>query len=167
MGLDPGRVWDLAVEVLAVVEDGYSAAAVPLPDRRYVSAGTPAYDCDQLVIWVARLGSHAGDPAADFTTAVGAHPAMSLRYAELNVTLLRCVPVVELDDQGGVILPSVLEEERAAELVLHDSLRIWQTLLEGRARLTTCNSLAWAGWASDPPEGGLAGGTLTLRAGLE
>jgi hypothetical protein len=160
------RVWDLATEVLAVVEDGYAAAGVELPARRLVTPGTPAFDCDMLAVWVDSITEHQGDINAPVASPIRSHPGATLRRASINVTILRCVPVVDLTEDGAIVLPDVQLEEAAAAAILLDAELVRQCIIEGAGRITACHNLLPAGWRQDGPDGGLSGGTLTYICGL-
>lgn len=45
MPLSPSHVYDIAADLLASVVALFTAAGITLPDRRYVHAGEPAWDC--------------------------------------------------------------------------------------------------------------------------
>jgi hypothetical protein len=73
--------------VLDAVAGGFEQAGVPLPERRFYSAGTPAIDCECLVVVLRQVYiGPPGDEAARPQRCDGPRTAM------LEVQLHRCVP---------------------------------------------------------------------------
>lgn len=165
MPLAPDRPHRLARDMVDAIAAYYDGNDIALPHPRFVTTGTVVADCELLAVSVERIYPHAGDAMVDSATAVRAHPGHSMRGLVAAVTVLRCVP--SLDGSGQP--PPAEDIEAGAALVLEDAQHVWNALHAAHKAgvLTSCNSLGWSGWDSYGPEGGMAGGTLVVRAGLE
>ncbi len=152
----------LAGDALAAVEAGYAEAGVALPERRLVSAGQSPWDCELVNVWVQRDYPTAGGPESALFVSITAHPAHFFRAAVLGVQVVRCYPTV--GDMGEP--PDPAEETLAAELIHGDVDLLWRSLLAASSAGTFSqrNGVAYEGWVSLGPDGGLAGGVLTLHA---
>ena len=158
----PAFVHPLAVSALDAIETHYAGAGVALPDRRLVSAGQSPWDCELVNVWVQRDYPTAGGPEFATQVSIGAHPGHFFRAAVLGVQVVRCYPTIS--DDGTP--PSPTEETEAAELVHGDVDLCWQALLAANAAGTFSqrNGVAYEGWVALGPDGGLAGGVLTVHA---
>lgn len=165
MGLHPDRPADLARDMLEAVAGYYQANGLALPYPRFVTTGQVVADCELAAVSVQRLFSHAGDVSAEVVPGVRAHVGHAMRGMVAAVSVLRCVPT--LDEAGDP--PPADAVEDGARLVLADAQHTWNALYDAHrdGRLTSCNSLVWGGWDAYGPEGGIAGGFLIVRAGLE
>lgn len=152
----------LPAQALAAIEDGYTAAGVTLPDRRLVSAGQSPWDCELVNVWVQRDYPTAGGPEFATLLSIAAHPGHFFRAAVLGVQVVRCYPT--MSDAGDP--PDPTEETLAADLVHGDVDLVWQSLLAASAagRFSQRNGVAYEGWTALGPDGGLAGGVLTVHA---
>lgn len=81
---------DRALEKVEAVFQSYD---VPLPDRRYWTIGTPAIDCEQLV--VSFVQAYLGTPGDEASTPQRCHQP---RSAVLSISIAREIPTV---GQGG------------------------------------------------------------------
>lgn len=164
MATPTDRLFVVADQVLAALESFYPAApdSLALPERRYVSDGTPAYDCEQVAVQVARTMGILGNVAAE--QAMQVLGPMVQRAAEVVVHVIRCAPVV--DDDGSA--PSTDEVEASARGVLADAVMVPDALLAAykAGLLGACSGVALGGWAGYGPEGGLVGGLVTVRLDL-
>lgn len=164
------RWYQAASDLLAVVVAGYAAEGVPLPARQLVTPGVPAWDidvapCDGLVgVYVERQFSYAGNLAQEVIEPLYPAVGFATRGAVVSVNVLRCVPV--LTDQG--LPPAATAEEAAAATILGDSQLLVNTIVAAvrDGEIGGCGSLALEGWRSLGPEGGWAGGALTVRLGV-
>jgi hypothetical protein len=163
-------LFDLATGVIAALEAGYPAApdVAALPERRYVSDGVPAWDCEQLTVHVVRTFNAAlpggGAAGAPGIPAFGKGP--TIRAAEIVVTIVRCSPTIGDDDGlNEASIPSVEEIEAAALVVLSDAEMIPMLLEEAvRTRqLPSCEAITFVSWDGAGPEGGLVGGGCRLQ----
>lgn len=164
--MNPDLPYLLAQDVLDTVVGYYQEQAVPLPERRYIAPGTPAYDCAQVVVWVSQIISWSNQPNQVATTPMVEGVPARARAAAYNLAILRDVPIPSGTAQTYV-LPAVEDEQAAARLVLADSQLAWQALRDAsRARLLGVpDGLVFLGWDMIAPFGGLAGGNL--RVSLE
>lgn len=163
--MNQDRLVNLADAVLVVVEDFYATNGWPLPGRRLITPGQPAWDCEQVTVHVETVVGHGGDPMIETVEARLAHPAFAMRAAMIAVSIIRCVPVI--NDQGYP--PHAADEQAAASDILRDAVRVWEAFrLAVRAGdLPGCGAAGFVGWESVGPEGGFAGGTARFRVSLE
>lgn len=89
-------------EVLTRVKAAYLASGVDLPDRAYWTLGTPAVDCEQVV--VSFVQAYVGPPGDEAGVPQRCH---SPRTAALTVTVSRCVPTI--GTRGRVPKPSEIQ----------------------------------------------------------
>lgn len=166
MAPPPGRIWDVLGDVLGAVVARHGG---DLPDRTYRSAGPPPYDCELLAVWCETTAGTDADPAVDANQSLRTHAAHVMRAATIVITLVRCVPAADLNEAtGDVILPTVDEEETAAEVLYTDAQRVLNALIaeEKAGGLTSCNGLVFQSWTAVPADGGLVGGETRVRIGL-
>jgi hypothetical protein len=158
----PAFLHPLAVSALDAVVAHYAAIGVELPKRRLVSAGQSPWDCELVNVWVQRDYPTAGGPESALFVSVRAAAAHFFRAAVLGVQVVRCYPTV--DDMGEP--PDPAEETIAAELVHGDVDHLWAALLAASSAGTFSqrNGVAYEGWTALGPDGGLAGGVLTVHA---
>lgn len=159
MSLGQGlQVDDLADVLLEHVVTHFGAAGVELPAHRVVTAGAPAWDCEQLTVTLVGIGwGQALDSATASARPGSPMSVFALRHAVYAVSLVRCVPVP--DDQLGP--PSMAELNSAGLRFMRDAGLLSQALVEVasgvRNRLGPAGSVQ-AGMI-DPigPEGGFVG----------
>jgi hypothetical protein len=168
--LDALTLFDLGVAVKDAIETHWPGDAEPLPDRRFVSNGSMVWDCDQLAIGVDRTFGTLGDPAFE---SVSAQASGGLTYvvtaATVTALLLRCVPMVETDENDEVIsIPTSTEMQDSAQLILSDSINLYNALLLAyqAGELAPCQGLAFESGQAEGPEGGLGGWSIKIRAAL-
>jgi len=140
-----------------------------LPDRRVISHGAPAWDCELVAVWCEGTGGYEGDvtlPTPGPLTRQGAH---SMRAAQIGITIVRCdLSAAELDLRGGEVdLPSALSVTETARVTYADQAHVMNALLTADAS-GKFGIHQWApiSWTPEGPDGGLAGSTLRLSAGL-
>jgi hypothetical protein len=92
----------------------------------------------------------------------------AMRVGTFVITLVRCTPAVPDSKGPKVSLPTVAQEEDAAEQLYGDSQRILNALVTAHraGELTGCHSLMFLEWAPIGPEGGYVAGELRVRIGL-
>lgn len=168
MAPDPTRIWLLANAVKDALVDGFAAAGVDLPARRFVSPGLPAWDCELLAVQAERSFGYAGNLTTEQLDPMLGAAGHTMRAVVFALHLIRCVPVV---DQAAetVLVPEVGDEEEAAETILTDA-QVMLTALVAAQRagdLPRCSGLALETWTNVGPQGGLGGGILRVRLGLE
>jgi hypothetical protein len=105
--------------VLGAIEDTFVAAEVDLPERRYITFGTPPADCAQLTVALQQL--YLGPPGAPVSEPT---PCSSPTTAVLRVELLREVPIPQ-DRDLTVAVPKLIasakEQIKDAELLLEST----------------------------------------------
>lgn len=105
----PGQrltIREMAESILGAIVDHYTAAAVTLPERRYVAPGDPtqiAWDCEQLVVAVQGVGWGQATNAATLSPKIGSQvSATAVRHVVFDVALVRCTPSDGDPDTGLV-----------------------------------------------------------------
>jgi hypothetical protein len=104
---DPNALVTIAEGIKARVIELYEQAhdydpSIALPARRYWQTGQPAYDCEQMVVWLESLQEGLiGDVAAP------QHPCDVFITATFKVAVVRCIAVG--DDNGTPPLPAAIE----------------------------------------------------------
>lgn len=154
-------LYTLAGDLLAAVE-GYFAAeapAVDLPDRRYVTTGSPAFDCEQVTVTIPQLFT--GLPGSAY---VGPLVPGVTSAVELQVSVIRCVPT--MDDGGNP--PDTTDLETSAQELLIDADLLRAAMFEAKKDgvFDTCNDVVIAETIAYGPEGGFGGWTQIVRVGL-
>lgn len=161
------RAFDLAGDLKDVIAAFYDdpTSGLSLPERRLVTIGLPAADCELFAVAVESIVPITG--TADATT-IGSdrdEVAFYMRALVVGLWVLRCVP--GLNDRGEI--PTVAEEEDAAELILSDATNMELALTQGLddGVLPGCGGFAFIGWESITAEGYLGGGVLRCQVSIE
>lgn len=151
------RVWQTASTALDVV----TAALVSPPTRQYVAIGTPALDCEQVVVSIDRVHGHQGPVSTEDTAALR---CLVMRAVELSIWVLRCAPV--LADDGTP--PSVDALNASSQEIAADPATILQALLDAYKDGTLGSSwgVAFLDARALTPQGGLAGWQQRVRYDL-
>jgi hypothetical protein len=165
MQIDPDRAYTIAGLVVDAIADHYDGLGLPLPERRYVAPGLPAYDCPMLAVHVERIFPHDGNLGVESVPQLEGEAAFYMRGIALAVYLLRCVPPLNNDGTP----PAADLEETAAADILRDPVHEWRAVLAAldAGDLPGCGGLAWQGWESVTPDGLLGGGVLRFLVSLE
>lgn len=146
-------VWDIAVALKEAVIDGYAAAGISLPARRYIADGLVAMDnCEQFAVQLVR--DYEGLPGLEDQTAL--QPAcLFTRAAEFDLWIIHCAP--KMDKQGKA--PSVADIEASAHTVLIDAALLPRVLYNAYVdgMLNSCDSLMLGQLLGYGPEGGVVG----------
>ncbi len=160
MGIPRDRVYAAASALLETARDYYVDNGEEWPDRYYVSPGIPAWDCEQAVAYVERTFSGLTDQET-----FAPIDCLVVRSATIVVEIARCVPGIQNDGLDNTVLPTVDQEDTAAQLVLADPVLLVNAAVDGyRAGLLSgCRGLAVVEWESIGPEGGVAGGRQRFR----
>lgn len=142
-------LYDTAAGLLAQAVNAYTAAGLTPPDRRYVSAGEPAWDDEQLVVQVDSF--RWGLPQ---TPGIAVAQSPALRTADLIVHITRCMPGP--DEQGQPPTAALLDASSRTLLV--EAWTVFETLagLAAERLLNGCGSVAVGAAVLVGPEGGLA-----------
>lgn len=156
------RLYALAAATLTAVENGYAAASVPLPDRRYVSNGLPAWDCEQVAVYVETVSPTLGDPAVPFIQARVL--PLGMRGAQIAIGIVRCVPVMDNDANP----PPVIDEEGAALAIYRDPVVTLDAIrLAIGDGIPGCGGATYLGWTNLNAQGGLGGGVSRFALSME
>jgi hypothetical protein len=152
------EVDQLAQVLLAHTIVHFGAAGVELPEHRVVTAGAPAWDCEQLTVTLVGVGwGQAPDSATESARPGSPVSVYAVRHALYAVSLVRCVPVP--DEQGAA--PTMAELNAAGLRFMRDAGLLSQALVEVGSGLR--NQLGPAGSVQagmiEPigPEGGFVG----------
>lgn len=150
---DAYSIRDLMDGVLARVVSVYESYSVPLPVKQYWTMGTPAMDCEQLV--VAFVQAYLGAPGDEANTPQRCNMPKS---AVLSITVTREIPIV--GQSGKPPLASKIQEYSEISAVdawvLMDSVKMldmWDEGGYGPGVIATISSLE--------PQGGLQ--TINLQ----
>ena len=159
------RIKDVCDDLLAAVIMYHGGV---LPDRQFVSAGAPAWDCELVAVWCERTGPYDGEVNVEQPSSFSPSAAHSLRYGTFVVSIARCTPAVPDSKAGKIILPTVGDEESAATELYEDAQRIANGLLEAEqaGALPGCHGIAGVDWRVVGPSGGFVAGEFRVRVGL-
>lgn len=167
----PNRVHDLAIAVLGAVVDYYAAAGYPLPDRRLISAGPPAWDCESVAVWVERTHGHEGDINIEAPTALVASAGSMSRAMQAVVTICRCSPeYIDVNDIAGTItFPPPEEITETARLVHYDEPLVTEAIRVGArdGKLPDLNDWSVLGWQVIGPMAGFVASELHVKLGTD
>lgn len=166
------RLVDLAQAVLDAVVARWDAwdgdpdlpHLKPLPARQLVTVGTPAADCEQVVVGVERVfGAGGGNPAQERIIPL-TEGAPYLQTAVFAIEILRCVTVP--DAQKRPPKPDTMSGEAFVQLT--DQEAVLECLMAAQAAgdLAGCGGLALEGWRAVTASGGLSGGVTRVRLNL-
>lgn len=158
MALPADRLYDAARALLDVVVEHYATVGVPLPPRQFVSDGTPAWDCEQVCVYVERTAS--GTVEAETTTAIN---CLVVRSAQITVEIARCTPVFA--DEFSDAPPTAEAIEAVSRLVLADPMHLTNAIVAAHraGNLGGDKGLSLIEWESLGPQGGLVGGRQRIR----
>lgn len=157
-------LFGFASKFLDLVQEQLTDMGVSVPDRVYVAPALDlAFDCEQLTVHLARIISNF--QGQDTPYPVVTHAKLR-KSAELFVTLVRCVPV--MNDDGSP--PSVDALQAAAGVQVNDMscLRRAVEQIEHQHLLLPINVPATVGPAqSIGPLGGLAASQVMYTAEIQ
>jgi hypothetical protein len=159
-------VYDLASELLAVAESATALTTAGTPDRSYIAASSPPWDCCPfLTVHVAALSELTTSPLVPA-------PATGLRtqfgrvtLAQLVVTVVRCA--ARVPDTG---LPSVTDLEAVAAQVQEDGWALWNGLrwaVECETFLDLCSYVFVDRGVAITEQGNCVGWQFSIRAQIE
>jgi hypothetical protein len=137
-----------------------------LPDRQYVAAGPPAWDCELLAAWCEGTAGTGADPGNE-ANAAGA--AWAMRVGTFVLTLVRCMPPAELSETGDVLtLPTTDEETAAAQVLYEDAQRLLNAVVATyrAGDLPGCHGVSFLAWTVLGPAGNLVAGELRVAIKL-
>ena len=139
--------------VLERVENVFASYGVPLPKRRYWTLGSPATDCEQLVVWLAQL--YLGPPGDQASRPMRCNVP---RTAVLSISVSRAVPTVGMNGRP----PSSDKIELSSQLSAVDIWVLMQSINDLDAWDDTGYGLGVIATAeTSEPQGGFQ--TVTLQ----
>lgn len=146
-------------EVLDRVINCYGSFNMPLPSRRYWTLGTPAVDCEQLVVSMIQM--YVGTPGDEATDPRRCNDP---RSATLNISVSRAVPIAQQNGNP----PSADDIQNASVVSAYDA---W-VLMESIQQLDAWGDMGSYGLgviatvdAADP-EGGFATTRMTITMAI-
>jgi hypothetical protein len=160
-------LWESAGELLLVAEDALSETSGGTPDRSYVSASEPAFDCCPfLTVYVSALtedttGVGPGGVAGGHRTGRG-----SIILATYQILAVRCAAPY---GNKGVDVPTPEAIEAVAQLVTEDGWSLWNRIrsaVKCEEIFGTCSEVYFDGGVPIPEQGGCVGWRFTIRAAL-
>lgn len=140
-----------------------------LPERRVISHGLPALDCELVAVWCEQTLGYEGDVTVAVGGPLNPQAAHSMRAATIGITISRCdLSAAELDLVGGEVeLPSPFSVTETARITYADQAHVMNALLAAtKAGVFGQHQWAPLSWTTEGPEGGLAGSTLRISVGL-
>lgn len=148
----------LLAAVLAAVEDGFTAAGVDLPDRRYVSHTLPAHDCEQVTVYGPRRFPHTGDMSIEQPSP---YAVLWQEGLTVEIDIVRCAP--EMGEDGSA--PSVAALDAASVVLYRDSDLVFSSIVDAveSGDLPGCEGAVWLGWQNGAADGGLMFGVSTVN----
>jgi hypothetical protein len=139
----------------------YDDASIPLPARRLVTPGLPAFDCEQFTVTAMSSYNVSGPISTSVYEQRTAAVGFDLRTLIIDLTVVRCMAV--LGDSGKA--PTVAQIEADAEAVAVDevALRAAVDVAVADGTLPAFTNVAMDQWTAIPPLGGYGGSTLRIR----
>ena len=118
-------LYDLCRELLEASADALALGTTGAPSRQFVSAGMPAFDCEQLTV-------HAGGTTEAYTLPVEppmqpglrASTTAAVNLVQMTVTIIRCATVQQNTKQS----PPAASLDQDAQKTLADLWVIWNHL---------------------------------------
>lgn len=152
-------IYQLGQDLLAAVVDHFTDETIDLPERRYVTIGAPAIDCEQVVVSVSQFFS--GLPGAAYVGPLVPGVTSSVEFA---VSVVRCVATP--DDRGNPPTVEDLATDAQALLADADTLRAAMFIAKKDGVFDNCNDIVIAETTAVGPEGGFGGWSQLIRVGL-
>lgn len=174
-------LYNTATYVAGLAEALLASAAAsvvtnPAPTRQYVSFGEPAWDCDQLAVWVSRIFPAAiGTRRGVFPEPGPDEPCGIRAAAEFGVTLLRCdAPGVTGTLDGSIAPPTAAVLTAHTRALNIDGWELFQGLvtrwsagtLLGNPDPIPCSLTSVGTLTPFNPSGGIAGWTMKIVSTL-
>lgn len=158
------RATVLATALLDAIVAGYESYGVELPARRFLAPGLPAWDCEEVAVWIERIFQHQGDVNIETNTVSAAHPALMMQGAMMRVLVTRCTPMMY--DDGSP--PPTSESTAAALSIYADQMLVRNSIIDAynRGELAGCSGLSIVEWVAAADSGGMGGGVTGVRLSL-
>ena len=149
-----------ALDTIPTFDPGLGGA----PDRTYVNAGQPAFDCcDQLTVnaWIIRTAP------TEVGLDVGTQHRLGYRinHVGAQISITRC-----LDENSLTVPPQATSLQALAEQTNADAWALWNhlwNLARSGDLVSICDEMFFDALTPVQPSGGCAGWVLNLRAQLE
>jgi hypothetical protein len=149
------RVANLADALMQKVIDVFAMEGVPLPERRFLTVGTPVHDCEELVVVFSSLSK--GLPGQE-DTSQRCDASVSVTF---QIHLVRCFP---LPGGRGNLAPSAESLSTNADGLMQDA---W-LLVKAASELVDNPFVSFGGMVNsvqaEEPQGGFSAvvGSLTM-----
>lgn len=166
MPVELSRLYDLCADALTAVAAYYAAEGKFLPEKRFVSPGPPAHDCEMCAVYITDTGPIDGDVTTSLPEQITPSAPWGLRAATLVVEIVRCVSVPE-ETGGGIRLPSAAQLEADSLAVYSDAALTVNGLMAGvkDETLPRLHTVAPDRWELVGPEGGFVASRQTVLVG--
>lgn len=149
----PTHIFDIATTLLDSVVAIYADASVPLPTRQCVVEGTPAWDCEMVVVYLRRTYPRYAELPLRCS---------GLRSAELHISIIRCASTPQ--DDGTP--PTCATIESFSSLILTDAwllpAGLSETSFNGGLGFP-CDGIEIGDLIVNGPDGGFGGVDLTIN----
>lgn len=171
---DIGDLHALALELLDACSEAldsipsFDGDLKGAPDRAFVSAGTPVWDCcEQLAVHYPFLGEADTSPG-------GLNAGTRFKHGRINhvlliATITRCVPT-GVEHNGDYRPPTPAALTAAGKQHNADGWALWNHLFNLQSSgllLTLCDEVFFDGITAAAPAGGCAGWTVAVRTSLD
>lgn len=160
-------VVDLLDRLLDAVVAHYTDVGADLPERRLISAGPPAWDCESVAVWGERTAGHDGDINHETPTSLTGFHGSMLRALTAGVTITRCtVDVPDINPLSGrPEWPSAADVTAEASVVYQDEPLVTEAIRLGAAAglLPNLNDWSLLDWKVVGPLGGFVASELKVR----
>lgn len=165
MAPEPERVYNLCQALLGAVVDRHGGT---LPDRQFVSAMAPSWDCDLLAVWHEVAEGYEGNPTVATTQSMPSGAGYAMRAGTFVITMVRKTCAIVRSQGNKAILPTVEQEEDAARTLYGDEQRMVNAVVAAvkAGEIAGCHSLAILGWQGIGPDGEYVAGELRVRIGM-
>lgn len=141
------------------------------PGRRYVHAGVPVHDCEQLVVWAPTVDEASTLRPSEFGMMGAGERGITGRvnFVQLMVSLVRCYV---MDTSGTIVLdtPSVAALAQSGKQGNADVWSMWCGINQARREgwfEGTCTAVAFGRAQAIQPLGGVYGWTIPLEFQVE
>lgn len=145
-------LYDLAVFILAKIQEIFAREGVDLPDRQYVTSGQPAQDCEQVTVAFQQM--YIGPPGDE---ASAPQRCDGPRSATFQIAITRCISVG--DKRGNP--PTAAQLQADARRLMRDATILMNSVNELDDYLGVIVTLE----ATDP-EGGMQSVVMSVTLGV-
>lgn len=156
---------DYAQAVLAVCEDSLATTDDGTPDRSYVTAAPPTWDCCPfLSVYVARLAEETTSPVSPLPATAQRGEFGNIILATYVITAVRCAAAPQ-----GTQLPSIAAMQAVADQVDQDGWALWNGLRHAVANgviFDNCTGVHFDGGNPIVEQGGCVGWSFNIRASI-